>query len=134
MLLTHNSFTNWQATSTTENYTASVVTVPSVGAYFAGPSFTDGRSYCSSSTISTSGTPPTVTNVFAPLADENAAVNDTISATTDGLHILGATASTVPAKLNDLDLTLPLPTTANPNVACPCLLYTSPCRAGLAVL
>jgi sugar lactone lactonase YvrE len=117
VLLTHNSFTNWQATSTTENYTASVVTVPSVGAYFAGPSFTDGRSYCSSSTISTSGTPPTVTNVFAPLADENAAVNDVLAATTDGLHMLGATVSTTPATLNDLDLTLPV--TSSTSAACP---------------
>jgi hypothetical protein len=119
LLLTHNNFTNWQVTPTTENYTAVAVTVPSIGAYFAGPSFTDGRSYCAASTVNNATTPPTVSNVFAPLADENAAVNDTISATTDGLHILGATASTVPAKLNDLDLTLPLPTTANPNVACP---------------
>ena len=119
LLLTHNSFTNWQVTPTTENYTAVAVTVPSIGAYFAGPSFTDGRSYCAASTVNNANTPPTVTNVFAPLADENASINDTLSSTTDGLHILGATASTTPAKLNDLDLTLPLPTTANPNVACP---------------
>ncbi len=117
VLLTHNSFTNWQATTTTENYVASAVTVPSIGAYFAGPSFTDGRSYCSSSSIAPSGTPPTVTNVFAPLADENAAVNDVLAATTDGLHMLGATASTKPATLNDLDLTLPV--TFNTSAACP---------------
>jgi len=117
VLLTHNSFTNWQATTTTENYTASAVTVPSIGAYFGGPSFTDGRSYCSSSTVAATGTPPTVTNVFAPLADENAAVNDVLASTTDGLHMLGATASTTPATLNDLDLTLPV--TSSTSTACP---------------
>ena len=119
LLLTHNTYTNWQATTTTENYNAVAVTVPSIGAYFAGASYTDGRSYCAAGTVNSANTPPTVTNVFAPLADENPAVNDTLSATSDGLHMLGATASTTPATLNDLDLTLPLPTTANPNVACP---------------
>ena len=122
VLLTHNNFTNWQATTTTENYTASAVLVPSIGAYFAGPSFTDGRSYCASSTIAPSGTPPTVTNVFAPLADENAAVNDVLAATTDGLHMLGATASTTPATLNDLDLTLPV--TTSTSAACPTTVTT----------
>ena len=106
-LLTHNSFTNWQATTTGEAYNTVAVMVPSVGAYFSGTSFTDGRSYCAASTASGTGTPPTETNVFAPRADTQATVNDTLSATTDGVHILGATATTTPATLNDLDLTVP---------------------------
>jgi hypothetical protein len=109
-LLTHNSFTNWQATNTTEPYNTVAVMVPSVGAYFSGPTgFTDGRSYCATSTPSGTGTPPTESNVFAPLSDEKATVNDTLSATTDGYHILGATATTTPARLNDLELALPVP-------------------------
>jgi len=109
-LLTHNSFTNWQATTTTAPYNTVAVMVPSVGAYSSGPAgFTDGRSYCPTSTASGTGTPPTETNIFAPLADEKATINDTLSATTDGIHILGATATTSPATLNDLELTTPAP-------------------------
>ena len=107
-VLTHSPFTDWQTAAANEVYTNVAVTVPSVGAYFAGPSFTDGRSYCPSSTIGATGTPPTVSNQFLPLADESAAITDQIAATTDGKHILGAHAivgglSTV----SDIDVTLP---------------------------
>jgi hypothetical protein len=111
VLLTHTNFTNWQATPTTEPYSSVAVTVPAVGAYFAGQTApgtgtTDGRSYCASETAVSAGTPPSITNNFAPLADTEAVVNDALAATTDGKHILGATASGA-ARLNDLTVTLP---------------------------
>lgn len=110
-LLTYSNFTNWQPTTTTEPYTSVAVTVPAVGAYFAGKTAasvgtTDGRSYCPSQISSTGSTPPSITNNFAPLADTEAVVNDLIAATGDGKHILGATASS-PAQLNDLTIKLP---------------------------
>lgn len=105
-LLTHSNFTNWQTTATGEVYTDVVSTVPSEGAYFAGTSFTDGRSYCPSGAVISAGPPETITNTFAPLADEKAVTTDRLAATDDGKHILGATA-TSPASLADLDITLP---------------------------
>jgi hypothetical protein len=109
-LLKYTPFTNWQSDTTTEPYSAVAVTVPAVGAYFAGQSSgtgtTDGRSYCPSQTAATGSTPPSITNDFAPLADSEAVVNDTLVATNDGKHILGATAVS-PARLNDLSVTLP---------------------------
>ncbi len=122
-VLTHSPFTDWQTAATNEIYSDVAVTVPSVGAYFAGPSFTDGRSYCPSSTIAAAGNPPTVANQFIPLVDESAAVTDQIAATTDGKHILGAHAiSGGISTLSDIDVTLPL-SPANPaalvNYGCP---------------
>jgi len=106
-VLTHSNFTDWQTSTADEVYTAVTVTVPSVGAYFAGPKFTDGRSYCPASTVGT-GNPPNVSNQFIPLVDEKAAMTDQITATTDGKHILGAHAiSGGTSTLSDLDVTLP---------------------------
>jgi hypothetical protein len=78
-VLTHSNFTDWQTSTADEVYTAVTVTVPSVGAYFAGPKFTDGRSYCPASTVGT-GNPPNVSNQFIPLVDEKAAMTDQITA------------------------------------------------------
>ena len=118
-LLTHSNANNWQIT-TSSVYADAVVTVPGIGAYFAGQAsagstLTDGRSYCSATTINTAATntaPASVTNSFAPLVDTNAAVNDRLAATTDGKHILGATVYGTPA-LNDIDVTLPTQTTSS---------------------
>jgi hypothetical protein len=119
-LLTHSNFTNWQTTTASEVYTDAVVTVPSVGAYFASGTpgvtsgSTDGRSYCASSTQTAPGTPPTETNTFAPLADTDIAITDKLAATNDGLHILGAHA--IPGATSTLsDLAVKLPSTT----ACP---------------
>ncbi len=115
-LLQYSLFTKWQpVTPLDEVYTAATVTVPSVGAYFSGTTYTEGRSYCSAGTITSPGPPPVVTNTFAPLADQKAVPNDTLAATNDGVHILGAhaVAGTGASVLNDLEVTLP--TTA----ACP---------------
>jgi hypothetical protein len=116
-LLTHSNFTNWQSTTASEVYTDGVVTVPSVGAYFAGGasgSTTDGRSYCASTTQTSPGPPPIESNTFAPLADMDTAVTDMLAATNDGQHILGAHA--IPGAISTLsDLAVTLPSTT----ACP---------------
>ncbi len=114
-LLTHSAFTDWQTTTTLQTYVDAAVTVPSIGAYFAAgqpginTGSTDGRSYCPSTTQTASGTPPTESNNFAPLADSSAAVTDKIAATTDGNHILGAHA--IPggsSRFEDISVTLPV--------------------------
>jgi hypothetical protein len=118
-VLTHSPFTDWQTAAADEIYTNVAVTVPSIGAYFAGPSSTEARSYCPSSTIGTSGNPPTVANEFLPVADRKAVPNDRIAATTNGKHILGATATTTPAQLSDIEVVLPSDT------ACPTVIPTN---------
>ena len=110
-ILTYSTFTGWQSTALNGNgidktYKDVAVMVPSIGAYFAGTD-TEGRSYCPLTTVSDATTPPTTTNVFAPLADEDSAPTDQIAATTDGKHILGATVTTAPAQLNDILLAVP---------------------------
>jgi hypothetical protein len=119
-LLIYSNFTGWTstvpATPGGTPVTDVAITVPSVGAYFAGPA-TTARSACPFSTL----TPPTTeSNVFYPLADSSAAITDRIAATNDGLHILGATVTPAPT-INDLHIQIP---TGNPNgpnvsVACP---------------
>jgi len=91
-VLTHSTFTDWQTPNPppTEVYTDVALTVPHLGAYFAGPSTTDGRTYCSTSTITSSGNPPPVINSFIPVADSSTAMTDRIVATTDGKHMIGA--------------------------------------------
>ena len=114
VVLTHSNYTDWQTATASEGYTDVAVTVPSIGAYFAGPSTTDARSYCSDSTISTPGNPDTgspaiMANQFIPLVDSPAVITDQIASTTDGKHIIGAHA--IPggtSTLSDLDLVLPL--------------------------
>jgi hypothetical protein len=54
------------------------------------------------------GTPATSeTNVFYPPADSSSALTDLLTATNDGLHILGATVTPSPT-LNDLHVTIPV--------------------------
>jgi trimeric autotransporter adhesin len=111
-LLTHNAFNNWQVTPTNVLYTDVTVTVPHIGAYFAGTE-TDGRSYCATTTIQTpgsNGNPPTTANEYYPLADQSAAQTDQVAATTDGNHILGATVQGGTPTLNDISVTLPVTT------------------------
>ncbi len=127
VVLTHSSFTNWQTTAASETYTNVAVTVPSVGAYFSGPSTLDGRSYCPSGVATGAGTPQTVNNTFTPLADTKTVPAQTLATTNDGLHVLTAnvTANTTTATLSDLGLingsgTTSLPvTTACPGVVTP---------------
>jgi hypothetical protein len=104
--------------------------VPSVGAYFAGQTptnggnpTTDGRSYCPASTVASTGNPPNVSNEFIPLTDQDPAVTDQIAATTDGKHILGAHANGGASTFSDIDITnlptnagCPIPPAAQPTV------------------
>ncbi len=118
-LLVYSTFTGWNnitpASVTTAyptnptsngNFPLDVaVTVPSVGAYFAGSTVTTAVGYCPASTTSTVNGQTTVANVFNPQADQVAEQTDRVAATNDGHHILGATAST--KLLSDLQVTLP---------------------------
>jgi hypothetical protein len=107
-LLVYSAYTGWTsitpATAGGTPVNDVAVTVPSVGAYFAGPT-TTARGYCSISTPSS--TPGNENNVFYPPADSSAAVTDRLAATNDGLHILGATVTPVPT-LSDLHVTIPI--------------------------
>jgi hypothetical protein len=129
-LLTHSAFVNWQTTPSNQLYQDAVVTVPSIGAYFASGTpgattgTTDGRSYCASTTQTTAGTPPTESNTYAPIADLDPALTDKLGATNDGKHILGAHANTTGAStFSDILVTFPTqtdPTTgAITPAACP---------------
>ena len=96
-LLVHSVFNGWLPISIAsgKSYTDVAVMVPAVGAYFATSSpSTEGRSYCSSTSV-TAGNPPVTTNSYYPLADVNTATADRLAATADGKHILGATATTL---------------------------------------
>ncbi|HVG27984.1 MAG TPA: hypothetical protein VM865_10295 [Acidobacteriaceae bacterium] len=111
-LLTYSAFSNWRVTPTDNIYTDVAVTVPSVGAYFAGPT-TDGRSYCPSTTTTSAGSngnPLSTSNKYVPLADATTAQTDRLAATTDGKHILGASVLTGAPVLSDLSVTLPVTT------------------------
>ena len=83
---------------------------PVLGRTLPVPKTTDGRSYCPVSTLNGTGTPPTVSNQFIPLVDEDPAITDQIAATTDGNHILGAHAiSGGTSTLSDLDIVTATP-------------------------
>jgi hypothetical protein len=105
-LLTYSAFNNWRVTPTDEIYTDVAVMVPSIGAYFAGSNgVTEGRSYCSTTTIQTpasDGNPPTTANEYSPLANSSTAKTDRLAATTDGQHILGASLQTGAPVLSDI--------------------------------
>jgi hypothetical protein len=122
-LLVYSSFTGWTnitpATAAGTPVTDVAITVPSVGAYFAGPT-TTARGYCPSSTASTVGGVTTETNIFYPPADSAAVATDRIAATNDGMHILGATATTTPATLYDLRVQIPSTNPLGPTVSIAC--------------
>jgi trimeric autotransporter adhesin len=106
-LLVYSQYTGWTninpATSGGTPVTDVAITVPSVGAYFAGPT-TTARGYCP---ISTPLSSTSDSNVFYPAADSSPAITDRIVATNDGLHILGATVTPAPT-LSDLRVTIPI--------------------------
>ncbi len=103
-LLVYSQFTGWNNIAPPVSPLDVAVTVPSVGAYFAGAS-TTAVSYCAASTPTTTNGQTTVVNTFDPNADHNAAATDRIAATNDGHHILGASAAN--KTLSDLFVTLP---------------------------
>jgi len=119
-LLVYSDFTGWTsiapATAGGTPVNDVAITVPTVGAYFAGP-VTTARSDCP---ISTPGSNGNEINVFYPPADSSPAVTDRIAATNDGLHILGATVTSAPT-LSDLRVNIPAGNTSgnSVSVACP---------------
>jgi hypothetical protein len=78
--------------------------IPGIGAYLAGPS-TQARAWCPSGTVGS-----TANQILYPQADLQAVQTDTIVATTDGNHILGATQTTGGVTLTDLGITIPTQT------------------------
>jgi trimeric autotransporter adhesin len=122
-ILVYSFQTGWNNIGTTTPALDAAVTVPAVGAYFAGPTAT-ARGYCPETTSvpAPSGSAtvtPTSTNVFYPPADPTTgaamANTDRLAATNDGAHILGASAST--GLLSDIAVNLAptLVSSSNPN-------------------
>jgi hypothetical protein len=107
-LLVYSANTGWTnivpATSAGTPVTDVAITVPAVGAYFAGQT-TTARSYCS---VSTPTTPTNEANLFYPSADSSPAITDRLAATNDGMHVLGATATTPTPTLSDLRVNIPI--------------------------
>jgi trimeric autotransporter adhesin len=120
-LLIYSAVTGWTAPPSSTPVTDVAVTVPSVGAYFAGP-VTTARGYCPISTLAGS---TSATNVFYPPADTAAAITDRIAATNDGKHILGATVSPVPT-VDDLHVQIPASPSPTGSIACPLNPTTPP--------
>ena len=105
-LLVHSNFTGWTSTPLATPATDVAVTVPSVGAYFAGAS-TTARGYCPLTTVASTNGQQTTTNVFYPPATSPQQPTDRIAATNDGAHILGATVTPAPT-LVDLAVSIPV--------------------------
>jgi hypothetical protein len=112
-IFVHNSFTGWINYSVNPAFSDVAVTVPHIGAYFAGTNDTQGISYCPTNTLDASVTPANVSNTFYQSISQSTGVaNERIIATDDKAHIIGAQNGN-PAVLNDFDTTS--------------LPYTSPC-------
>jgi hypothetical protein len=94
-LLVHSAFTGWYQTTSSQPTTDVAIGVPTVGAFFGGNP-TTARSYCPVTTTvgGMATTSSTTTNVFYPDAAVIAPATDRVSTTNDGLHVLGATATT----------------------------------------
>ena len=105
-LLVYSTNSGWTsivpATSAGTPVTDVAVTVPAVGAYFAGPT-TTARSYCA---VSSPTTPTNEANVFYPPADSSPAITDRLAATNDGMHVIGASVTPTPT-LSDLRISIP---------------------------
>ncbi len=129
-LLTYSTLLGWQPINTAEQYTDVAVTVPNLGAYFAGTSTTDGRTVCPSTTAVSTATPPVATNTFYPLADQAALPTDRVSYTTDGKHLLGATVAGGAPTLQDLVVTLPTQNVGGVTTIAPCPPPPNPIAPG----
>jgi hypothetical protein len=126
-VLVHSTFTGWFVTNAKSNTSTDVaVTVPSVGAFFAGTP-TTALGYCPITTATTDSQGQTTTTYqLYPDAGVSAPITDRIAATDDGLHILGAAATTAQtATLTDLAISSPASTQGGPAIpgvptgACP---------------
>ena len=132
-LLTYSTFEGWESTPTDEEYTDVAVTVPNAGAFFSGTGLnaptTDGRSDCPASSLDTTVTPYTTADTFSPLAAQVAAPTDRLVYTTNGGHLLGATAQVSPATLQDIVVALPTSTSSGAPVS-----TIAPCPPAPAVV
>ena len=100
-ILVHSTFTGWSSINTSPAVSDVAVTVPSVGAFFAGTT-TTARGYCPVTSTSSISGQTTTTNVYYPDASVAAPPTDRVAATNDGVHILGA--SVAGPNLTDLRL------------------------------
>jgi len=109
-LITYSTPAGWHVIDNS-NLTAVndvAVTVPSLGAYFAGSTGTVGHTYCHKTTYS--GTAVSSIEYF-PIADGSAGVISTpldrIAATNDGAHLLGAYMQSGTPHVTDIGVSLP---------------------------
>ena len=110
-ILVYSRFSGWKSIPATTPAVDVAVTVPAVGAYFAGAT-TTARGYCPVIATTAAGSPPTVTSNFYPLADTAAVATDRLASTNDGGHIIGVTAATDSISDIEVDLaTVPIYTT-----------------------
>lgn len=121
-LITHSTPAGWQVIDNSGLTAANdvAVTVPSLGAYFAGSTGTVGHTYCHKTTYS--GT--TVSSIeYFPIATGSgsiiAAPLDRIAATNDGKHILGARILAGVPQITDLNVSLPAGGSGTTTGACP---------------
>jgi hypothetical protein len=104
-LLVHSTQTGWTSIggSTTPALATPVsdvaVTVPSLGAFFAGTT-TTARGACAATTVTTSNGLQTTTNVLYPDAGVVGPSTDRLAATNNGLHIVGVTATPAPTLID----------------------------------
>ena len=106
-LLVHSTLTGWSSVTLPNPATDVAITVPSAGAFLAGPT-TTARGQCPVTTTTTVNGLPSTSNVFYPDAGVTGPTTDRLAATNDGQHILGATAAS--NSLVDLDLPNGVPT------------------------
>jgi trimeric autotransporter adhesin len=82
------------------------ITNPGVGAYLA-RSTTVAHTWCPTGTAGSASTPANIT-AYYPLGDSlTGTATDTLAATTDGKHILGATLSSGDISFSDIGVTIP---------------------------
>ena len=114
--LVHSSFTGWTSIPAATPTTDVAVTVPSVGAFFAG-AVTTARGYCPVTAVATTTSgQPTVTNTFYPDAGVAAPTTTRLAATNDGDHILGGSVVSGVATLTDLFLSNTVGGTTSPGL------------------
>ena len=102
-LIVHNTLTGWTSVPLSTPATDVSVATPSVAAFLAGAT-TTAHGYCPVTTVSGSGITTTTANQYYPDAGLAAPATDRLTATNDGIHVLGATVTPVPT-ITDLRIT-----------------------------
>jgi hypothetical protein len=88
------------------------ITVPGIGAYFAGNP-TVAHTWCPSGTVGNNASIQ-----FYPQSDSVNVLTNVLGATSDGAHILGASLTGSSITLDDIGLSIP-PNSTNPSALCP---------------